>query len=401
MKIHQILFCIAVALLNATSGFAQNEQTSVSDQIKTERDSQLNKLNDQLKRNEEDIKTLTDKLTQSEKSYTQEKDKVEDLRKLQLALDNRIKILEETPKTDINLNGQLAFTELLSIQRDLSPAKLFLSSQDFFKSLGNVGNLQEYDDFNLWRTEYDKWYVKQDRNDQMLQIVDNSVKLITDLTNKVPLYGSISQTVSSGLSSLVSSLGNKHKELKSKTPNMLKLLNAASQFESQKVLIDHEWELINKELKQLHIEDSLLLHDQLTFYGIDEKLYKQYMNATLDDDRDDVKNTCRKIISDKLIALEKDDASRGQWLSQVKTYMYKVQSLRLRFGQLTNRMLSNITRYETLIHLFSDRSKFPSEFAVKINGLSGILGSVKENFVGTFKPEKYIEDSAVMYLKRQ
>lgn len=396
------LVMVLVVLLFTHHSFAQQDSVhSVAEQIKQERDYQLNEIRENLKKNEEEIRKLTDKLANSEKSKNLDKDKIADLEKLQLALDKRTRTLEEAPKTKVNFNGQLAFTELLSIQRDLQPAQLFSSSQDFFNQLGNIGNLQKYTSFLSWKSEYDKWYQSQDKNDQMLQLLHGSIGLIGDISNKIPLYGSIVQTVSSGVGAVVAGLGKKHKELLNRTPSMLKLLNATSQFEHQKAIIDHEWEQINVELNQLQVENDLLLKDQLSYYGISYNEYsKRYMDATLDTDRDKFKNDCRATINSALTMLDNDPESRGKWLGQVETYMYKVQSLRLRFGNLTNRMLSNLQRYDKLIELFSDDVKFPSELTNTIRGVGKTLSSVRKNFSTTFKPEKYIEDSAVMYIER-
>ena len=399
MKKIQLLLAICLTAVNVTFAQVDTSKTIV-EQIKDDRDRQLKELTEKLQRNEAEVSKLTEKLSSIDDKKTSEKIKA--MENLQIALDSRIKIIEETPKTRTSLNGQLAFTELLSIQRDIQPADLFLTSRTFFTQLGNVSNLQQYNDFNNWRTEYDNWYTKQKSNDQMLELVNSSVKLIGDAANNVPLYGSIVQTVSSGISALVTSLGRKDKDLAEKTPKMLRLLNVTSQFEYQKSLIDHEWELINKELFQLQLEDSLLLNEQLAYYGLSEKEYrKNYLEETLDNKRETYKNGCRKIISEKLTALDSDKETKGKWIGQVEIYMYKVQSLRLRFGQLTTRMLSNIERYEHLISVYSDNTKFPSEFTNKLTGLSGTLSAVKNKFYTSFRPAKYIEDSAVMYIERQ
>jgi len=399
MKKIQLLLAICLTAVNVT--FAQVETTkTVVEQIKDDRDKQLQKLTEKLQNNEAEVSQLAERLSSIDNRRSNEK--IQAMENLQIALENRIKIIEETPKTRTSLNGQLAFTELLSIQRDIQPADLFLTSRTFFTQLGNVSNLQQYNDFNNWRTEYDKWYTKQKSNDQMLELVNSSVELIGDAANNVPLYGSIVQTVSSGISALLTSLGRKDKDLAEKTPKMLRLLNVTSQFEYQKSLIDHEWELINKELFQLQLEDSLLLNEQFAYYGISENEYRRnYLETTLENKRETYKIGCRKIISEKLTAIDSDKETKGKWIGQVEIYMYKVQSLRLRFGQLTTRMLSNIERYESLISVYSDNTKFPSEFTNKLTGLSVTLSAVKNKFYTSFRPAKYIEDSAVMYIEGQ
>lgn len=378
--------------------YAQTETTiSVSDKIIMERDNELNGYKNKLKENDNAIKILQDRLSESNNTQV----KITTLDGLQQKLDERIKSLETASKRKANYNGQLALIELLSVQRDLQPAQLFTSSQTFFTQLGNISNLQNYKTFTDWKTEYEKWYVRQDKDDQMLELVNSSINLIGNVANKVPLYGSIVQTATAGIGNLISSFGNRHKELKQQTPEMLKLLSATSQFENQKAIINHEWEQINKELDQLQSENDKLLKDQLVYYGIDYNEYTlEYLNATLDTYRDNFKTKCRTTINKKLTSLDKDTPTANKWLGQVETYMYKVQSLRIRFGNLTNRMLSNIDRYEQLIKLFSDNTKFPQELTEKIKGLGETLSSVKKNFSATFKPERYIEDSAVMYIEK-
>jgi chromosome segregation ATPase len=383
------------------SSLAQNQETTINEQIKNERDAQLKDLNDKLKTNEELISKLTEKLAATDSKTATDKEKIKDLETLQLALDDRLRILEETPKTKINLNGQLAFTELLSIQRDIQPVDLFLTSQTFFTQLGNIGKIQQYNGFNTWKSEYDKWYKKQGQEDPLVNVINTSINLISTASSAVPLYGTMVNTAISGVSSLVTTMGKKEKDLYDRTPQMLLLLNVTSQFEQQKSIIDHEWTLINKELEQLQKENTELLQEQMTYYGISMEGYQsRYLKATLDSDREAFKNECRKIISDKLSGLDKTPSSKGKWLGQVETYMYKVQSLRLRFGQLTTRMMANIEQYENLISVYSDATQFPAEFTSKINGLNSPLNSLKNKFYSSFNPARYIEDSAVMYIER-
>jgi len=377
----------------------------ISEQIKIERDYQLKLLNEQLISNEEEVikfRELIENTRLAQTDNVKAQDRIKNLENLQLAFEKRLEILEKAPKIKIEHNGQLAFIELLSIQRDIRPADLFVTSQDFFKQLGNIGMIQQYKSFTDWKSEYDKWYSSQKSNDQMRELINNSITLISDAANNVPLYGSIVQTVSSGAGAIVSSLGRKQERLKQVTPVMLRLLNATSQFENQKSIIDYEWELINRELEQLKKENEALLDEQLNYYGIKKGEYEvRYLKATTETERDKFKASCRDVISKKFNSLESDSDTKGKWYGQVEVYMYKVQSLRMRFGQLTTRMFSNIERYEHLISVYSNNENFPQEFTSKINGLEKSLHLVKEKFYSSFNPAKYIEDSATMYIEKQ
>jgi hypothetical protein len=381
--------------------YEQNGEYTINEQIKNERDTQLKELNEQLKINEEIISKLTDKLVTADSRSTSEQEKIKDLETLQLALDNRLRILEETPKTKINLNGQLAFTELLSIQRDIQPVDLFLTSQTFFNQLGNIGKIQQYSAFTSWKSEFDQWYKKEGQEQPLVSVLNTSLNLISSASASVPLYGTIVNTAISGVGNLLMSLGKKEKALYDRAPEMLLLLNVISQFEQQKSIIDHEWTLINKELDQLQKENTEILQDQMGFYEIPmDRFQAKYLKATLDSDREAFKNECREIIYEKLSGLDKNPKTKGKWLGQVETYMNKVQSLRLRFGQLTLRMMSNIEQYQNLINVYSDATKFPAEFTSKTNNLNTSLNSLKNKFNTSFNPARYIEDSAVMYIER-
>ncbi|GAA0878727.1 hypothetical protein GCM10009119_16950 [Algoriphagus jejuensis] len=403
MKFTASPFLLIAGLTFSLTAFGQvSDTTSISEQIKTERDNQLKDLNEKLKKNEEEVNRLTEKLADADNRNSTDKEKINDLEKLQIALDSRLKFLEEGPKTKINLNGQLALTELLSIQRDIQPLDLFVSSQTFYTQLGNIGKIQNYNTFTSWKKDYDAWYNKQGKDDQMMEVINSSLNLISAVGSGVPLYGTMVATASSGITALVTAIGKREKELSEKTPGMLKLLNVTSQFENQKAIIDNEWAQINKELEQLQKENATLLEDQMNYYGISMTDYrKKYLNATLDIDRETFKNDCRKAISEKITLQESSQNTKGKWLGQVETYMYKVQSLRLRFGQLTARMLVNMDQYESLITVYSDSTRFPAEFTTQINGLNNSLKTLKNKFYASYNPAKYIEDSAVMYIERQ
>ncbi len=375
---------------------ASAQENSVSEQIKTERDVELNKLQEELVNNQIKINNLTDQLSQlSAKEYGK---KIELQEQIQKELDNRIKFLEESPKIKIKSNGQLAFTELIKIQKDIRPAKLYLSSNGFYTKLGKFDNLQNYTEFKSWKSEYDLWYKKEKGNDMTFDFINKTISLISDSTNEIPLFGSISQSVSSGITLIMSSLKGKDRNLLDKTPQVLILLNSIGQFEAEKSILDNEWKTIDSELKELQTEYRVLVDHQISFYDIDKTKYEAFLDATLDSDIDEFKVYSKEKILEKLIALE--NGNNPNWMGNVETYMYQVQSIRIRFGQLTARMLGNIEKYEKLFSKYTDTEKFSTEFVAKATDLKFDLKQVKENFILQFKPNKYIEDSAIMYIKR-
>jgi len=389
---HLLLFVLTLAIVSISIA----QDNTISEQIKTERDVELNSLQNDLVKNQITITNLTEELSKLSKKQYGKKIELQD--KIQKELDKRIKILEESPKVKIKSNGQLAFTELIKIQKDIQPAKLYLSSNGFYSKLGKFDNLQNYTEFTSWQLEYNDWYEKKKGKNLTFDFIDNSISLISDASNGIPLFGSISQTVTSGITLILSNLKNRDEDLISKTPQVLVLLNSIGQFESEKSILDNEWKTIDSELRELQSEYKVLVDNQITFYGIDKVKYNTFLSATLDADIDKFKVYSREKILDKLQSLE--SGNNQNWMGSVETYMYQVQSIRIRFGELTGRMLNNIEKYEKLFSKYTDPNKFSSEFVAKAKDLKIDLAQVKENFILQFKPNKYIEDSAVMYIKR-
>jgi len=372
------------------------QDNSVEEQIKIERDIELNRLQVELLDNKKKLTDLTTQLSMiNERKYQQ---KIALQEKIQKELDKRIRFLEESPKIKIKSNGQLAFTELIKIQKDIQPAKLYLSSNGFYTKLGKFDNLQDYSEFTEWKKQYDKWYQKKKGSNSTYDFINKSITLLSDASSNIPLFGSISQTVVSGITIIFSNLKGRNKALAEKTPQVLTLLNSIGQFEGEKSLLDSEWKVIDKELKELHNEYEKLIEHQIKFYGISDFMYQNFLSATLDADIEEFKVYSKDKILKRLNTLEAENSPN--WMAKVEKYMYQVQSIRVRFGQLTTRMLANIEKYEELFSKYNDSKKFSSEFVEKAKDLSEDLAEVKKNFVLTFKPNQYIEDSAVMYLKR-
>ena len=396
-----IIFSITLCIYSISPAQAQSDTASLSlsEEIRMERDNQIKELREKLKVNEEEVKRLKDHLASINNHRTNEK--ISTLEELQKAVDNKLSILESAPKTKLQHNGLIALTELLNIQKDIKPAKLFVVSQDFFTMLENVGKVQQYNSYASWYAEFSKWYSRQKERGPFVELVNNSINIINNASNSAPLIGSFVQTVSTGISALIQRLSNKDKDLLDKTPDMLRILNIASQFEHQKSIIDHEWKMITKELSQLQEENQQLLEEQFSFFGLDTNDYiREYLLATTEADRDAFKKKCFRAYYDRIQKMEADPQTKDKWRGQVEINMYKVQSLRIRFGQLTMRMFTNIERYEELFRIYADQSKFPEEFTIKINDLDKPLGLIVKTFSETFQPAKYVEDSATMYIER-
>lgn len=374
-------------------------QEDVADQIKKDRASDIDNLNKSLEANKLEIARLNEELSALKENDV--RGRMQKLEELNTKQDERLTILENKRKTSISANGQLAFAELLNLQNDIKPIELFSASQRFFNALGNIDNLQQYPTFASWKAVYDPWYEKKAKGNKAIDFIDQSIRLVSNSAGSIPLYGSIVNTVSSGILSIIGGVGKDHKELVEKTPNMLTLLNVLSQFESQKAMIDHEWQSINEELEALKNENKKLLDEQVEFYDLNGRDLEAYTGATLDREQEEYKKRFKRSIERKMNEMENAEATAGIWMLRVEKYMSRVQSIRIRFGQLASRMFTNLKRYDEIVSFFSDPGRFPAAdpiFSRNIGELRLLLSNVKNTFERSFNPTRYIEDSAVMYI---
>ena len=385
------IFLMIFGVFAITGSYGQDQ---VSEQIIKERDSLLLNLNKQLEDNAIKLKSLQGEFSDLNPNRTSQR--LGSLDSIISKQENRITLLENSRKIQLKLNGQLAFTELMSIHRDIKPSNLLLSSQEFFSKIAAINNPMNYPAYEAWFKEYQEWYERKKGKDNWLDLINKSITVLNEPASNVPLYGSLFQTFSTGITSAMEIVGGTGRDLRDQTPAMLNVLNTASQFSQQQSIIDNEWTSINEELNKLEDEYKRLLEEQAKYYGLDMSAVKQYQNATLDSERETLKNNFRKAINDRISKWEKE--GNKDWLTEVERFMVKTQSLRQRFGQLTLRMKSNIGKYQELITQFSKNDAFADEFRTKLRELQSSIDQVDSNFNAVFNPSKYIEDSAVMYI---
>ena len=385
------IFLMIFGVIAITDSYGQDQ---VSEQIIKERDSLLLNLNKQLEDNAIKLKSLQGEFSDLNPNRTSQR--LGSLDSIISKQENRITLLENSRKIQLKLNGQLAFTELMSIHRDIKPSNLLLSSQEFFSKVAAINNPMNYPAYEAWFKEYQEWYERKKGKDNWLDLINKSITVLNEPASNVPLYGSLFQTFSTGITSAMEIVGGTGRDLRDQTPAMLNVLNTASQFSQQQSIIDNEWTSINEELNKLEDEYKRLLEEQAKYYGLDMSAVKQYQNATLDSERETLKNNFRKAINDRISKWEKE--GNKDWLTEVERFMVKTQSLRQRFGQLTLRMKSNIGKYQELITQFSKNDAFADEFRTKLRELQSSIDQVDSNFNAVFNPSKYIEDSAVMYI---
>lgn len=215
-------------------GITAQAQDQVSAQIIKERDSLLLNLNKQLEDNAVKLKSLQGEFSDLNPNRTSQR--LGSLDSIISKQENRITLLENSRKIQLKLNGQLAFTELMSIHRDIKPSNLLLSSQEFFSKIAAINNPMNYPAYETWFKEYQDWYERKKGKDNWLELINKSITVLNEPASNVPLYGSLFQTFSGGITSALEIVGGAGKDLREKTPEMLNVLNTPASLVSSKVL---------------------------------------------------------------------------------------------------------------------------------------------------------------------
>ena len=225
---------ISVLMIWLFLGITAQAQDQVSAQIIKERDSLLLNLNKQLEDNAVKLKSLQGEFSDLNPNRTSQR--LGSLDSIISKQENRITLLENSRKIQLKLNGQLAFTELMSIHRDIKPSNLLLSSQEFFSKIAAINNPMNYPAYETWFKEYQDWYARKKGKDNWLELINKSITVLNEPASNVPLYGSLFQTFSGGITSALEIVGGAGKDLREKTPEMLNVLNTPASLVSSKVL---------------------------------------------------------------------------------------------------------------------------------------------------------------------
>ena len=225
---------ISVLMICLFLGITAQAQDQVSAQIIKERDSLLLNLNKQLEDNAVKLKSLQGEFSDLNPNRTSQR--LGSLDSIISKQENRITLLENSRKIQLKLNGQLAFTELMSIHRDIKPSNLLLSSQEFFSKIAAINNPMNYPAYETWFKEYQDWYERKKGKDNWLELINKSITVLNEPASNVPLYGSLFQTFSGGITSALEIVGGAGKYLREKTPEMLNVLNTPASLVSSKVL---------------------------------------------------------------------------------------------------------------------------------------------------------------------
>ncbi|MBN9296857.1 MAG: hypothetical protein J0I41_07590 [Filimonas sp.] len=332
---------------------------------------------------------ILDKSIQESKNASEKADKL--FQRVQ-ALEDRTKAVDQNELNIFQANYQSAVVNLVSMDREIKPLILFNSTRDFFGSLNDAGNPMNYAGFKEWYQSFSDYLKKNASQSPALKVTSNLLTFTGDISKGVPLTGPITSALFSSMTSYIDNIGKRKSELKAESEKMMTLTMKISQFNYDKELIEHEWETITKELKDLQSKYDKALSKNLEILKINNGDFITNFSKENDAEKRYQYLTQMREKAAGFVSIEKSSNPKD-WKQPVYTQMNEVQSLKLRFGQVTFRISENIVKYANLFEKYKNDEQLGS----KIKDLQLKLKDLQETFDKTFDPLEYINSATRMY----
>lgn len=330
-----------------------------------------------------------------DKSILETKDAKEKADKLVLrvqALEDRQKAIDQNDLYIFQANYQSAIVNLVSMEREIKPLILFNSTKSFFDLLAQAGNPMTYPGYKDFYLSFDKYMQASRGEETTLGVASNVLGSFGSETEAVPVTGPMTFALFTGMSSYLGSLSGKHKDLREQAEKMMMLTIKVSQFNYDQGLIENEWAAIEAELDNLQRLYAGDLAQVLSTLKIDPKEFAAgFANESDAESRYQYLTKMRQGAAD--VAAAQREANPKDWKQKIYYQMMDVQSLKMRFGQITFRISENISRYENLF----DKYKMDPQIGPEIESLQTKLNELKDTFDKAFDPLDYISSTTKMY----
>jgi hypothetical protein len=320
------------------------------------------------------------------------KEKADKLFQRVQALEDREKTLEENELNIYQANFQSAVVNLASMEREIKPLILFNATQDFYSKLNEASNPLSYAGYKEWFEGYKTYLKKNKKQESLLTLSSNLLTFAGNTTQYVPVVGPISSVLFASMSTYVTSIGKKDKTLREHSEKMVSLTMKVSQFSYDKGEIEHEWQLITAELQNLQDVYQKSLTGSLDVLKISDDDFTRDFSKESDAEKRYQYLTELRRKASEFVALQKGKNSKD-WKASVYYRMMEVQSLKMRFGQLTFRISENLMRYSSLFKKYKE----DEQIGARIVDLEAKLNALKDIFDKSFEPLDYVNSASRMY----
>lgn len=382
----------AGAVSQGLSETTSNER--VTDQVLKELNRERTLLSQNLDFRIKEIDSKINSLDESIKNSRTASDKVEKLLERVKYLEERQSEIDKNTVSVYKYNYSSAVLNLASMEREIKPLNLFNSSREFYSTLDKVSNPMHYEGYQEWFGEFQNYIKEEEEDNARLAALNHIIEVTGDLSQGTPFVGMFAGSLFDGIGTFINSLNRRDKELREQSIKMLKLTTSVSQFTHDKDLIETEWEAINKSLDELrNIQDKAMKENFEQMLGIDLKAFeRKFTNETDAKKRTQYILDISKIAENKIV--EERENNPENWKQSYHDQMLAVQNLKIRFGDITFRILENLNKYENLI----EKYKKDPYLKDRMGDLELKLDIVKNSFESTFNPQEYIKASNEMYI---
>jgi hypothetical protein len=308
------------------------------------------------------------------------------------ALEDKQKAIEQNELNIYQANFQSAIVNLVSMDREIKPLILFNTTKTFFDQLDAAGNPLNYDGYRNWFAGFNKYIKDNKNNEPTLELSSNLLTFAGCTTQAVPVVGPISSVLFASMSTYVSSISKKNKELREQSKEMITLTMKISQFDYDKQETEHEWKVITDELNNLQSLYQNILTKDLSLLNVNTTEFReQFTNESDADKRYQYLTVLRQKASNYV--LQQTNNNPKDWKEYIYYPMMDVQSTKNRLGKITFDINENIIRYDDLFNKY----KNDSQIGGQITNLQGKLNDLKNTFDKAFDPLDYISSTAKMY----
>lgn len=290
-------------------------------------------------------------------------------------------------------NYQSAIINLVSMDKEIKPLILFNTAKSFFTTLGETADPMKYPGYQDWYKKFYDYIEKEKDKEPSLDVLHDMVQVTGNLTAGAGITGPISQALFLGINSFINSLGSKKKELKEQSRKMFLLTAKLSQFDYDKDLVEQQWEIVTKELEKLQIHYDTILNQNLALLKISRPDYvRQFSRENDAERRYQFLTELRKSAS--ALIMDRKAADAKSWKQPIYYELLDVQSLKLRFGEITFDIRGIIAKYDELVRKYRN----DPEIGLKVQALEVKLNALSDTFDGAFEPTEYINSATRMYL---
>ncbi len=391
------ILLIYFLFFSATIAFAQkadslSSEKSVREKVLSDIQTSLDKKTKSIDSTVVRLDRKVDSLDISIRETNNAREKADKLLERVQALEDKQKAVEQNELNVFQANYQAAVVNLVYMDREIKPVLLFKTSKEFFELLSETTNPEDYPGYKDWYQKFHEYIEKNKNNNISLTMLANMVDYSGTVASSIPLGGPVTVLFFSGVESFINSLGKKQKQLKEDSEKMFELTTRLSQFAHDKSGVEHDWGTITKELNEMHNHYDTILNQNLKSLGISAPDFEMNFNNESDAEKRYAYITAIRQKAAAVVASQKTSLPKD-WKENIYFSLMDVQSLKLRFGQITFRMHENMDEYNDLLKQYAN----DPVIGIKIAALEKKLNELKDVFDNAFNPLDYLHSATRMY----